>query len=341
MSGTRGSDTPIPSYTLAGADGLEARILSFGGILASLYVPDRYGAPADVLLGFDNVDAYRDEHPYFGALIGRYANRIAGGRFVLHGQSYTLARNNGPNHLHGGAAGFDKADWHVAEQSPSQLRLTHRSPDGDEGYPGTLDVEVTYTLSDHALRIDYTATTDRPTVLNLTNHAYFNLGTADTILDHRLQLNASSFLPVDATLMPSGELRPVAGTAFDFREPTAIGARLGEPDEQLRRAGDGYDHCWVLDRDGPGLVHAAQVYEPHSGRVMDVFTTQPGVQFYCGTQLDGSISGKHGRVYRKYAGLCLETQHFPDSPNRPEFPSTELAPGESYRHTTIYSFGVR
>ncbi len=336
------SGTIIEEYTLTNADGLAASILSYGGILASLRVPDREGALGDVTLGFDSPDAYRQTHPYFGALVGRYANRVSNGRFELRGRSYTLARNDGPNQLHGGDVGFDKAYWNVAEHSSSRLSLTHRSPDGDEGYPGTLDVEVVYSLTgDNELRIDYTATTDQLTVLNLSNHTYFNLGTADTILDHELQLNAGAFLPVDATMIPTGELRPVAGTAFDFRTPVAIGARLDRPDEQLRLAGDGYDQCWVLDRGGPGLAHAAQVYEPLSGRVMDVFTTQPAVQFYTGNQLDGSISGKNGRVYGKYAGLCLETQHYPDSPNRPEFPSTELAPGQTYRHTTIYRFGVR
>lgn len=342
MSGNSASDgTAIETVTLSNSGGLEAGILSYGGIVASLRTPDRDGTLGDVTLGFDSPAAYRNNKPFFGALVGRYANRITGGRFSLAGQTYVLARNNGPNHLHGGDNGYDKAAWRVVEHSASQVRLALRSPDGDEGYPGTLEVEAVYMLSDdNELRIDYTATTDRLTVLNLTNHSYFNLGPADTVLEHQLQLNASSFLPVDATLMPLGELRSVAGTAFDFRTPTAIGARIEQPDEQLRLAGHGYDHCWVLDRGGSELIHAAQVYEPLSGRVMDVFTTQPAVQFYSGTQLD-AVDGKNGRVYGKYAGLCLETQHYPDSPNRPEFPSTELAPGDVYRHTTIYRFGTR
>lgn len=335
-------NTPIAAYTLTDPQGLEAHILSYGGIIMSLRAPDRDGRVADVTLGFDTPDAYRGSHPYFGTLVGRYANRIRNGRFELGGASYTLARNNGPNHLHGGTQGFDKAHWHVENNGSSQLRLTHRSPDGDEGYPGTLDVTVLYTLADSALRIDYQATTDGLSVVNLTNHAYFNLGASDDILGHELWLNASAFLPVDATMIPIGEPRPMDGTAMDFRAPAAIGARINEPEEQLRLAGGGYDHCWVLDRDGASEpIHAAQVYEPHSGRVMDVYTTQPGVQFYSGNQLDGSISGKQGRVYGKHAGLCLETQHFPDAPNQPRFPSTELAPGDMYRHTTIYRFGVR
>jgi aldose 1-epimerase len=336
---------PVDVFTLTNQAGLDARIMTYGGIIVGLRTPDRDGHLADVTLGFDALEPYLAGHPYFGALIGRYGNRIAGGAFRLGETTYTLAQNNGPNHLHGGLRGFDKVVWQAQPESADgeeHLRLTYHSPDGEEGYPGNLDVTVVYSLTDrNELRIDYTAETDRPTIANLTNHTYFNLGADDTILGHELRLFAGRFLPIDATSIPLGDLRPVAGTPMDFREPVPIGARIHQDDEQLRVASGGYDHCWVLDREDNGLTHTAQAYEPGSGRVMDVYTTQPGVQFYSGNMLDGSLRGRDGRVYVKHAGFCLETQHFPDSPNQPQFPSTVLEPGTTYRHTTIYRFGTR
>lgn len=337
--------TPVELFTLTNQAGVEARVMTYGGILVSLRTPDRAGALADVTLGFDALEPYLAGHPYFGALIGRYGNRIANGTFRLGDQTYTLARNDGPNHLHGGVRGFDKVVWQSQAESADgeeRLRLTYRSPDGEEGYPGNLDVTVMYALTDrNELRIDYTAQTDRATIVNLTNHTYFNLGSDDTILDHEMRLFATRFLPIDATFIPIGEQRDVAQTPMDFREPVAIGARIFDDDEQLKRAAGGYDHCWVLDRSAETVAHTARVYEPGSGRVMDVYTTQPGVQFYSGNMLDGSLRGRDGRVYAKHAGFCLETQQFPDAPNQPQFPSTVLEPGETYRHTTIYKVGTR
>ena len=343
--GTTEDGTPILLYTLTNQSGLEARIMNYGGIVVALQVPDRDGKSADVTLGFDTFEPYLREHPYFGALIGRYGNRIANGTFDLDGTTYTLAKNNGPNHLHGGVRGFDKVVWQArpeASDGTPRLVLRYRSRDGEEGYPGNLDVAVVYTLGDeNRLQIDYTATTDQATVVNLTNHTYFNLAMDGTIYGHELQLFAGEFLPIDPTSIPTGEQQPVAGTPMDFRRPAPIGARIHDDDEQLRHASGGYDHTWVLNVAGGSLAHAAQVFEPASGRVMDVWTTQPGVQFYSGNMLDGSLRGKGGRVYAKHTGFCLETQHFPDSPNQPQFPSTVLRPGETYRHTTIYQFGVR
>jgi aldose 1-epimerase len=334
---------PVELYTLA-SGGLEATIATYGGILVALRAPDRRGILADVTLGFDELAPYLTNEPYFGALIGRYGNRIAGGRFQLDGATYTLARNNGPNHLHGGPRGFHTVVWSAeprAGDGAAALTLRYTSPDGEEGYPGTLAVAVTYTLAGGELRLDYTATTDRATVVNLTNHTYFNLAGAGDILGHELRLLAGRFLPVDATLIPTGELRPVAGTPMDFTRPAPIGARLDAADEQLRRANGGYDHCWALDSGGGALALAAEVFEPASGRTLQVLTTQPGVQFYTGNFLDGRITGKGGRAYAKHAGFCLETQHFPDSPNQPAFPTTVLRPGETYRQTTIFRLGVR
>ncbi len=336
----------VQLYTLANKSGMEARIMNYGGILVSLKVPDRQGQLGDVVLGFDGLDRYVKENPYFGALIGRYGNRIAGGKFELEGKTYTLAQNNGPNHLHGGLKGFDKKLWSAeSADSPDgpQLILRCVSPDGEEGYPGELRVRVTYTLTDdNALRIDYEATTDKTTIVNLTNHSYFNLKDAGAtpILDHVLMIDADRFTPVDETLIPTGELRPVEGTPFDFRQPTPIGARIDADDPQLRFAG-GYDHNFVLNRTGEGLTLAARVYEPATGRVMEVLTTEPGIQFYTGNFLDGTLTGKSGVVYQKRSALCLETQHFPDSPNHPQFPSTVLKPGETYRSTTVYKFSAR
>ncbi len=344
LLGTTDDGTTVELYTLINRHGLAASIMTYGGILVSLRAPDRYGTLADITLGFDTLAPYLAGHPYFGALIGRYANRIARGTFQLHGVTYTLAINNGPNHLHGGVRGFDKVMWRAQAgegTGEASVALRYVSPDGEEGYPGTLDATVVYTLTDQdELRLDYTATTDRDTIVNLTNHTYFNLAAGGDILGHEVQLLASRFLPVDATLIPTGELRPVQGTPMDFTAPTAIGAHIHADDEQLHRTRGGYDHTWVLDAAGGALAHAARVYEPTSGRVLDVFTTQPGVQFYTGNFLDGSIIGRGGWAYAKHHGFCLETHHFPDSPNQPAFPSTVLSPGETYRQTTVYRFGM-
>jgi aldose 1-epimerase len=335
----------VQIYTLTNSQGMEARITNYGGIVVALKTPDRSGKFADVVLGHDNVEGYA-KSPYFGAIVGRYGNRIANGQFTLQGNTYTLAKNNGPNHLHGGIKGFDKVVWKAEPgNSPEgqSLSLTYVSADGEEGYPGTLTAKVVYVLTnDNALRIDYEATTDKATVVNLTNHSYFNLKDAGTttILDHELTLNADSYTPVDKTLIPTGELAPVEGTPFDFRKPTAIGARIDGDHEQLK-FGLGYDHNFVLNRSGEGLSLAATVFEPTTGRRMEVLTTEPGVQFYSGNFLDGTITGRGGAVYQRRSGLCLETQHFPDSPNKPDFPTTTLEPGQTYRTTTVYRFSAQ
>jgi aldose 1-epimerase len=336
----------VDLYVLSNQHGMEAAITNYGAILVSLKVPDRTGKPGDVVLGYDNLDGYLRQNPYFGAIVGRYGNRIAKGRFTLDGKEYTLARNNGENALHGGIKGFDKVVWTARDASTKgspAVELTYVSKDGEEGYPGTLTVTVTYSLNDaNELRIDYAATTDKATVLNLTNHSYFNLageGQGD-VLGHQVMLNAGKFTPVDAGLIPTGELRDVKGTPFDFTQPVAIGARINERDEQLIR-GLGYDHNWVLRGGGGSMALAARVYEPTSGRVMEVLTDQPGVQFYTGNFLDGTIHGKGGKAYQHRYGFCLETQHFPDSPNHPAFPSTVLRPGEKYRSATVFRFSTR
>jgi len=333
----------VDVFTLANGSGVEVRAITYGGIIVSLRVPDRDGRLGDIVLGFDNLDGYVEGSPYFGAIVGRYANRIANGQFTLAGETYHLATNNGPNHLHGGVRGFDKIVWHaemLESDSGVAVIFTHTSPDGDEGYPGTLSIRVTYTLTPgNELVVDYLATTDHATPINLSQHTYFNLagdGRRD-VLEHVLTIDAAHFTPVDATLIPTGVVAPVAGTPFDFTTPTAIGARIHLEDEQLENGG-GYDHNFVLDRDGAGLAHAARVEEPITGRVLDVYTTEPGLQFYSGNFLDGSIIGKSGRVYRHRYGFCLETQHFPDSPNQPAFPSTILRPGAEYRSRTVFVF---
>lgn len=334
----------VSLFTLTNDNGMEATVTNFGGIITSLRVPDREGNLEDVVLGFDSLSGYVEEHPYFGALIGRYGNRIAGGRFTLDGETHQLPVNNGPNSLHGGTQGFDKVVW-AAEPFENErgrgLVLSYTSPDGDQGYPGTLNARVTYTLTnDNELIFDYHATTDEATPVNLTQHTYFNLAGdgSGSILDHVMMLNASRFTPVDSTLIPTGELRSVEGTPFDFREPTPLGARIGQEEEQLGFGG-GYDHNFVIDRqEGDSLTLAARVYEPTSGRVMEVLTTEPGVQLYTGNFLDGTLTGKGGTVYEHRTGFCLETQHFPDSPNQPSFPSTILRPGEEYESTTVYRF---
>ena len=334
----------IGEYRLRNAAGMELKCISFGGILTSIKVPDRQGRFANVALGFDNLGQYEAEHPYFGAITGRYANRIGGGRFKLDGVNYRLFDNDGGNSLHGGKTGFDKRIWTVS-QSESALELTYRSPDGEEGYPGNLDVTARYSLSDdNALRIDYAATTDAPTVVNLTNHSYFNLmGEGEgAIYDHILTLNAGRYTPTDAGQIPTGEVAPVAGTPFDFRQPKTIGSGQRSAHPQIVMA-KGYDHNFVLDRDGLSereLGLAARVYEPRSGRVMEVWTTEPGLQFYAGNFLDATLVGSSGRLYRQSDGFALETQHFPDSPNKPDFPSTTLRPGGRFESSTVYRFST-
>jgi aldose 1-epimerase len=334
---------PVEIFTLRNAAGVEVRAIPYGGIITSLRVPDRNGKLDDIVLGFDRFDEYLKDHPFFGAIIGRYGNRIAKGRFTLNGATYKLATNNGPNHLHGGNRGFDKVLW-TAEPvaGKNALSFTRTSADGEEGYPGSLRVQVTYTLSDkNELIVDYRATTDEPTIVNLTQHSYFNLAgqASGDILGHQLMLNADRYTPVDETLIPTGEVAPVDGTPFDFRKPTAIGARINASHAQLKN-GQGYDHNWVLNRTGTGLQLAARVIEPKTGRTMEIRTTEPGIQFYSGNFLDGKLTGKQGAKYSHRTGFCLETQHFPDSPNQPKFPSTVLRPGQEYRTTTVFTFGV-
>jgi aldose 1-epimerase len=333
----------VTLFVLTNVNGLRVRAITYGGIITSLEVPDRAGAMADVVLGFDRLDGYLTDHPYFGAVVGRYANRIAGGRFTLDGRTYALATNNGPNHLHGGRRGFDKFVWDAAPApSGAAVTFSRTSPDGEEGYPGTLEARVGYTLTDsNELIVEYHATTDKPTPVNLTQHTYFNLAgdAGRDVLGHELTIHADRFTPVDATLIPTGEIADVQGTPFDFRRPTAIGARIDAPHEQIVR-GKGYDHNFVLNRTRDGLEPAARVVEPKSGRTLSVSTTQPGLQFYTGNFLDGSITGKRGRTYAQRTGFCLETQHFPDSPNQPSFPSAILRPGQPYSTKTVFTFGV-
>jgi len=332
-------------YTLANGNGVEAAITTYGGIVVSLKTPDRAGLSSDVVLGFDSLDGYLKGHPYFGALIGRYGNRIAKGRFKLNGVEYKLAVNNGENHLHGGIQGFDKVVWKARDVSTPEaasLELTYLSKDGEEGYPGNLSVTVTYTLTaKNDFKIDYLAATDKDTVVNLTNHSYFNLAGQGQgeILGHEVTINAGRFLPVDAGLIPTGERKAVLGTPFDFTRPMTIGARIQQDDEQLKR-GKGYDHCYVLNGSGGALALAARVHEPKSGRVMEVLTTEPALQLYTGNFLDGTLTGKGGKVYQFRYGFCMETQHYPDSPNQPDFPSVVLKPGAKYQTTTVYRFSA-
>lgn len=335
----------VDSYTLTNAKGAEAKIITYGGIVVSLKVPDRTGKLSDIVLGYDSMDGYNKNAGYLGALIGRYGNRIARGKFKLNGVEYSLAVNNGENHLHGGIKGYDKVVWTATplnEKNGPALRLKYLSKDGEEGYPGNLSVTVIYTLTNHnELRIDYSATTDKTTVVNLTHHSYFNLAGAGSgnILQHQVTINAHRFTPTDAGSIPTGELRSVSGTPMDFTKATAIGARINQEEEQLR-FGKGYDHNWVLDKKGNGLTLAATAYDPGSGRLLSMYTTEPGTQFYSGNYLDGS-TGKDGKAYTERAGFCFEAQHFPDSPNKPAFPSVVLRPGKIYRQTTIYRFAVR
>jgi aldose 1-epimerase len=342
----------VEAFTLTNGNGLAVRAATYGGTIVSLSVPDRDGHVADVVLGHDSLEGYIGDSNYFGAIIGRFANRIAKARFTLDGKTYQLAANNGPNHLHGGRTGFDRVVWRPAVYCTDRaagLALSYTSPDGEEGYPGDLDVRVTYTLTDrNELVVEYLATTDRPTPVNLTQHTCFNLAAdgAGHILGHLLRINAGLMTPVDENLIPTGELAPVAGGPFDFRTLTAVGARIAADDEQLHR-GRGYDHNFVLAREAEaGLVHAAQVVEPASGRTLDVYTTEPGLHLYSGNAIGSGdstnrrVTGKGGRMYGPRAGLCLETQHYPDSPNQPGFPSTILRPGAQYRSRTVFAFGV-
>jgi aldose 1-epimerase len=334
---------PVDLYILTSKNGMEAAITNYGGTVVSLKVPDRNGKLEDVVLGYDNLDGYATGKAYIGATVGRYANRIAHATFTLDGTTYTLAKNDADNHLHGG---FNKRVWTAKDVSSSAgqaLELTYLSKDGEEGFPGTLPVKVVYTLTDQdELKIDYSATTDKDTVLNLTNHAYFNLagqGNGD-VLEQQIMIRADRFTPIDATSIPTGELRSVKGTPFDFTNSTAIGARIDQDDQQLK-LGRGYDHNWVLNNGTPGsLFLAAQAYDQHSGRVLEVLTTEPGIQLYTGNFLDG-IHGKDGKVYDRRYAFCLETQHFPDSPNHPNFPSAELKPGQRFQSTTVYKFSTK
>ncbi len=335
----------VALYTLTNRSGMEVGVIDYGGIVTSIKVPDRQGARADVVLGFESLDGYVKNPPYFGPIVGRYANRIAKAQFTLDGKTYRLAANSGPNTLHGGIKGFDKAVWQsepFAHGDEVGVALTHTSPDGEEGFPGALTMHVTFTLSNaNELSLDYTATTDKPTVVNLTHHDYFNLageGSGD-VLAHELLINADRYTPVDASLIPTGELASVAGTPLDFRMPTAIGARIKSDDVQIKR-GSGYDHNFVINRTGSDLTLAARVEEPKSGRVLEVRTTEPGVQFYSANFLNGN-TGKSGHEYHDRGAFCLETQHFPDSPNHPTFPTTTLRPGEQFHSHTVYAFSVK
>jgi len=332
----------VEAFILTNSHGLRAKIMTYGATLISLETPDRNGQLADIVLGHNNLEGYlkRETNPYFGATVGRYANRLAKGRFILNGKEYHLATNDGPNHLHGGLNGFDRVLWKgepFKEEQALGVKFSYLSPDGEEGYPGNLEVVVTYRLTeDNELRINYEAKTDQPTIVNLTHHSYFNLAGEGqgSILDHELLINADYFTPVDSELIPTGEISPVKGTPFDFTTPKPIGAEIDQ-------VPGGYDHNFVLRQGESSLRLAAQLYEPKSGRLMEIFTTEPGLQFYSGNFLNGSIKGKSGRAYQKHYGLCLETQHFPDSPNRPNFPSTELRPGEEYASVTVHRFAVK
>lgn len=333
-------------YSLKNISGAQVNIINYGAIATHIFVPDKKGKLADVALGYDSIEGYVNDKVFLGAIVGRYGNRIANGKFKLDGKEYSLAKNNGENHLHGGPKGFFKVLWDAEQlisKSVESLKLSYVSPDGEEGYPGTVTLNVTYTLTEeNDLKISYDGKTDKPTVLNPTNHSYFNLSGdfTRTILDHELQINADKFTPVNQNQIPNGELRNVEGTPLDFRKPILIGLRINDPYEQMK-FGNGYDHNWVLNNFNKQVREIASVYHPQSGRFMKVLSDQPGVQFYSGNFLDGSFLGKNRMVYQKRTGLCLETQHFPDSPNKPNFPSVTLRPGETYKQTTIYKFSIK
>ena len=334
--------TPVELYVLKNG-AITVKVMTYGAIITEIDVPDKNGKLDDVVLGFDSLDGYLGKHPYFGATVGRVANRIAKGKFTLNGQEYSLSVNDGPNTLHGGLKGFDKVIWKagpVATADGPSVKMNYRGKDGEEGYPGNLDVSVQFTVTaKNELRIAYTATTDKATPINLSNHSYFNLGgrTAESILGHDLMLAADHYTPVDETLIPTGEIAPVAGTPLDFTKPTAIGARIKE----MKGEPGGYDHNFVLKSGGKSLALAARIYEPRTGRLMEMFTTEPGVQFYTGNFLDGTNTGKSGIAYKKNHGFCLEAQHFPDSIHHPNFPQAVLEPGQTYRQATIYRFSTR
>ena len=333
----------VTLYTLRNASGAEAKIVNYGAIVQSLMMHDRAGKLDDIVLGYDNVDGYVKVTPYFGCLVGRYGNRIGAAQFSLNGQTYKLAANNGPNSLHGGLKGFDKVVWDVVEATGNSLKLHYLSKDGDEGFPGNLDVTAVYTLTrDNSLRVEFTATTDKPTVCNLTHHSYFNLGGQGkgNILGHEVCINSDKTTPVDKELITTGAYAPVQGTPFDFRKPTAIGARIDDPDTQLQY-GPGYDHNWVINKPLGKFGLQARVHEPVSGRVMEVWSDEPGLQFYAGNFLDGTITGKGGVVYQRRTGFCMEPQHYPDSPNKPTFPSVVLKPGQKYHNVIVYKFSAK
>ena len=328
-------DKPVSLYTMTNKNGMIVKITNYGAIVVSIETPDRAGKLGDITLGYDNLDGYLKKTPYFGAIVGRYGNRIAKGKFTLDGVEHQLATNDGENHLHGGAKGFDKVVWVSSEAKAKDnvgLRLMYVSEDGEEGYPGTVFVSVTYTLTnDNELRINYGAFAEKTTIINLTSHNYFNLACEGDILGHELMLVADNYTPVDETLIPTGEIKPVKGTAMDFTTAKTIGSRIDQ-------VAGGYDHNYVLNNKDGKLALAGRLYEPVSGRAMDIYTTEPGIQFYSGNFLDGSITGRGGRFYKKYSGLCLEAQHFPDSPNKPDFPSVVLKAGEMYGHQTVHKF---
>ena len=338
----------IKLYTFTNKSGMQVKVTNYGAIVTAILVPDRNGKLGDITLGYDRVEDYINavDKPYFGAIVGRYGNRIANGEFTIDGETYSLATNNGPNHLHGGIIGFDKVVWDaelVGGKGWSGLELSYLAKDKEEGYPGNLSIKVTYKLTDaNELIVDYLATTDKATPVNLTQHSYFNLkGEGEgNILDHELMINASKYTPVDSTSIPTGEMTSVTGTPFDFTTAKSIGRDIGKKDEQLE-FGLGFDHNFVLNREGDGLSMAATVHEPTTGRVMEIMTTEPGIQFYCGNFLDGRLKGKSGKPYVHRGGFCLETQHYPDSPNQENFPSTILKPGEEYRTTTVIKFSAK
>lgn len=338
--------TKVKKFTLKNELGMEVDVITYGGIITRWTAPDKNGLYEDIVLGYNKLEQYLDGNPYFGALIGRYGNRIANGKFTLDGNTYNLATNDGENHLHGGEKGFDKVLWNgVAKNNEdgASVELTYTSQDGEEGYPGKLDVKVTYTLTDdNELDIQYEAVTDKPTIVNLTQHSYFNLSgrLTEKVLDHELYLNADTFLPVDAGLIPTGEMRQVAGTPFDFKEPKLIGEEIEADNAQLK-LGLGYDHCWVLNQGEDDYGLAATVHHPQSGRFMEVYTNEPGMQFYSGNFLDGTLPAKNGGTYVQRSGFCLETQHFPDSPNQNDFPSVRLNPGETYTSRTLYKLSTK